>query len=471
MGADPSIYGLIQKPEGPFEQYGKVLNLKALMDQSKLQGLQTQKLEGDLAEEQGVKDYLKTLQPGQEADTGRLTSISPKFGIDYAGKQLKNTEARANIARTTAQTGEITAGHIAGAFAALARGNGSDEAVNAAEAQMAPLVGPEKARSVSQQLLAMPPETRLAYAVAQAGTHKTGQEALKLFFPQAHMQDTGGQVTPVSTSTLPGGPAPGTLIPGGAPIAKTQTPDSVATDARAAETLAETKRHHKAIEGDPEVIESTAQGIARGELAPLSAFALSRPAGQAIMGRVMQIHAGQGTMFDPTAFATRQRVENDFATGKGGQAIKSFNVSLYHLDSLGNLVDALKNGDAKAINKLGNAVSTQLGTSTAPTNFDAAKQIVGDEIVKAIVGAGGGVADREKAQKSLDNANSPKLLKGVIDTYKELMVGQLRGLEGQYKAGGGRKDFRKNFLSDEARSIYESHPSVSGATGEWSVVK
>lgn len=448
MVADASIYGILQQQKDPLDSVGKAMNLRALMEESKLRGIQTTKAERDLASEQGVEDYFKGLQPGQEADASRLMGISPKFGMDYATKALDQQSKRASIAHTTAQTGDITAGHLAGAYAALAKGGGSDQSVQQAHDMMAPLVGDQAASAVTQKLLALPPEQRLAFAVAQAGTHKVGQEALKLFFPQAHMQDTGGQVTPVSTSTMPGAPAPGTAIPGGVPLVKTQTPDSKATDARARETLDETKRHHQAIEGDPTTIENTAQAIARGDLAPLSGFSLAKPMGQQIMSRVVAINPE----FNPTAFATRQRVEDAFAKGKEAQSVRSFSVGISHLNTLDTLADALHNKDTQLINKIGNALSSQTG-NPAPTNFEAAKKIVGDEIVKAIVGSGGGVADREEAAKTIAAANSPAQLKGVIGTYKELMKGQLDGLRRQYQAGGGKKDFDKEFLSNEAREV------------------
>src|SRR5207244_1041171 len=74
-------------------------------------------------------------------------------------------------------------------------------------------------------------------------------EALKLFFPPAHMQDTGGAVTPVSTSTVPGGPTPGTPIAGAVPLAKTQSPDSAAADVRVKTEGEANRANHRLIAG------------------------------------------------------------------------------------------------------------------------------------------------------------------------------------------------------------------------------
>ena len=143
-----------------------------------------------------------------------------------------------------------------------------------------------------------------------------------------------------------------------------------------------------------------------------------------------------------------------FSTGKQGDLIRSFNVGIAHLNTLDGLVGALGNGNIQAFNKLANAYQQQTG-NPAPANFDAAKAIVGDEIIKAIVGGGGALADRENAQNQINRANSPQQLAGVIKTYKTLMAGQLEGLKKQYSDTTHRNNFDAR-LSPEARAELES---------------
>lgn len=298
----------------------------------------------------------------------------------------------------------------------------------------------------SQKTLTQPDGTRVQVNVFKDGT----MQVVPGFGPdkeKAHYADTGNSIVPLDP--FGNGPV-------GAAIPKTQTPDSVASNALTVRGqnmtnslgyahLSETQRHNQMVEGDPAVIEQTAQGIASGNLAPLSGFALGRPMGQQVMSRVMQLNPE----YSAADFGTGQKSLKDFATGKQGNSVRSFNVALSHLDTLGTLADALHNKDSQAINKIGNFVGTQLG-APAVTNFVAAKKIVADEIVKAIVGSGGGVTDREEAAKTIAAANSPAQLKGVIDTYKTLMNGQLHGLRQQYETTTKRKDFNK-FLSPEAQ--------------------
>jgi hypothetical protein len=276
------------------------------------------------------------------------------------------------------------------------------------------------------------------------GMAKEAIQYLKMQAPSVHMTDTGGAITPMQTNPMAGPVGP---LAGAQPIPKTVPPGQ-------AEAHAETKRHNLASEGDPQTVETTAQAIANGTLAPLSGFALARPQGRQIMARVTEINP----QFDPTQFGTRQKAEKDFASGKQGNSVRSFNVALSHLDTLEQLADALNNKDTQLINKLGNAYAEQTGKA-APTEFAAAKKIVGDEIVKAIVGSGGGVTDREEAAKTISSANSPAQLKGVINTYKELMRGQLNGLRDQYKATTGKDDFDTKYLSEAGRAA--AHPKKS----------
>lgn len=231
---------------------------------------------------------------------------------------------------------------------------------------------------------------------------------------EMHFADAGGEIVPVpKTSTTP--------------IKKTIDPNKV---------------------GDPSSIELNAQAIANGQLQPLSSFAMKTPQGAQIMARVMQINP----QYDAKDWTTHTKAEKDFATGKQGNTVRSFNVALSHLDTLDKLSEALNNGDVKLINKLSNEYASQTG-GTAPGNFDAAKKIVGDEIVKAIVGSGGGVTDREEAAKTISSANSPAQLQGVIRTYKELMMGQIKGLQKQHEAATGKNNFSDKYLSPDVKNM------------------
>jgi hypothetical protein len=227
-------------------------------------------------------------------------------------------------------------------------------------------------------------------------------------------------------------------------ITNSQSPDSVASQdtIRRGQDL---NNQETAIPAGQ--IENVAKMIASGNLAPLSPKMAMSPQGLAVMAKVAELNPA----YSGKDYGTSSKAEKDFSTGKQGNSVRSFNVALSHLDTLGNLADAMGNKDTQALNKIGNYFATQTGQA-APTNFEAAKKVVADEVVKAIVGSGGGLADREEAARSISAASSPAQLKGVIATYKELMKGQLNGLKDQYKSTTGKDDFEAKYLSENARN-------------------
>ena len=101
---------------------------------------------------------------------------------------------------------------------------------------------------------------------------------------------------------------------------------------------------------------------------------------------------------------------------------------------------------------MGNKVAEQTG-KPAPTSFDAAKQIVAQEVIKAIVNNGGGVTERQEASQYISSASSPEQLAQVIQTYQQLMGGQLSSLKLQYEQSTGRKDFEEK-LTPGAKKLF-----------------
>lgn len=219
---------------------------------------------------------------------------------------------------------------------------------------------------------------------------------------------------------------------------------------------------------DPATIQATAQLIANYKEAPLTSYAMSRPIGARIMAEVQKLNPN----YDAKLFTGGQNAVNAFFAGPKGDTVRSFNVAINHLDTLGDLSNALQNGDVQSINSMSQKISQEFGVA-APTNFDAAKQLVSDEIVKAIVGSGGGVQDRESAAAAIGRAQSPQQLSGVINTYKNLLAGQIGGFRRQYQSATGRDDFDKRFLSGSVAQMVNSIDAAheNGGTSAGSVPK
>jgi hypothetical protein len=408
MSIDPSIpLGIRPQPDS-LEQYGKVLGIKTALGQQELQGMQ---IEHAARELRNAKLYD---QAAQESG-GDLGAMSKRLmDLGHAEGAIKvsvaNTKALKDRADYEKTEGEVNA-----------------QRMKQFQDSWGDVKTPEQAR---EHAIAEHNDPRLGAVLKRHGI-TLDQSLAQIPADPAQFQQYIAQKNMGMTKF----------------IEQSETArHHGATETQGAASLAETTRHHAAIEGDPKMIEDTAQAIAAGRLAPLSGFALARPSAQNIMARVVQINPD----FDPTQFQTRQKSEKDFATGKQGNTVRSFNVALAHLDTLDKLSDALKNKDTQLINRIGNEFAAQTG-SAAPVNFDAAKKIVADEIVKAIIGSGGGVTDREEAAKTVSRANSPEQLKGVIATYKELMRGQIGGLRQQYESTTGKQDFDTKYLSESGR--------------------
>jgi hypothetical protein len=201
-----------------------------------------------------------------------------------------------------------------------------------------------------------------------------------------------------------------------------------------------------ALKGGGDDMQANAKAIAEYREAPPT-LSSRNPRGYALMAEVMKLNPE----YDANEYKTRGRGETAFGTGKQGDTVRSLNVAVQHLDLLEGLGKDLNNSDNKSTNRFFNAIGKEFGRENV-TNFETAKTIVGDEVVKAVIGAGAGsLADREDLQAKFDASSSPTQLLGVIKTAKGLMAGQLKGLERQYQSTTGKKDFESK-LDPETQS-------------------
>lgn len=159
--------------------------------------------------------------------------------------------------------------------------------------------------------------------------------------------------------------------------------------------------------------------------------------------------------YDSTKYDEKKRAQIAFGSGPQGNLVRSADVSIQHLDKADQLAADLHNGSYPAVNAVKNFFKTQTGSPDV-TNFNAAKSIVSDEINKFIIGGGGALADREQLQKQLDAANSAESLNGVTNTLRQLMGGQIKGLQGQFTSAG---------LGTSDEFLKKLNPRTIGALG------
>lgn len=196
-----------------------------------------------------------------------------------------------------------------------------------------------------------------------------------------------------------------------------------------------------------------------GQVKAIASYRQSPPASRSKQSMALMAAVNQyNPTYDQTQYGAKNATRTAFAKGKQGDTVRSLNVAVEHLEQLSELSKALGNGDLQLANRIGQAWAQQTG-SAAPTNFDATKQIVMDEVVKAVVGAGGGVEDRRKAAEAVGRANSPQQLAGAISQMQGLMAGQLHGLKTQYSKATGLDDF-EDFLSPLTKAKLENRASA-----------
>jgi len=143
-------------------------------------------------------------------------------------------------------------------------------------------------------------------------------------------------------------------------------------------------------------------------------------------------------------YSNRNKAVGYWQIGKGNQQLQSFKTVQGHLDTMEHLIDALQNKDIKAANKVINFFRTQLG-DTSVTNFDTAKQVVANEVVRAISAVGGtsAVKDRDEAKAIFDAAKTPDMLRQSIGVLKDLINSKVDTARGFYQVATGRDDFDK----------------------------
>ena len=205
-------------------------------------------------------------------------------------------------------------------------------------------------------------------------------------------------------------------------------------------------------------IESSAQAIANYAQKPPGLRDKTRPQ---IMARVRQLNPSYNEMdYGQRDLAMRNYTNPN---GTGAKQLQAFTTVAGHLESLEVLGEALKNKDTQLVNQALNYIAVQTG-SPEVTNFQAAKQAVAGEVVKAITGTAGALADRKEAEQIFSEVKSPEQLQGAIDTVKELIYSRLDTTRAHYESATGRHDFETRLPDIVKKAFVEKKRPTSVST-------
>lgn len=422
MVADASIYGNIkptQPLEGPLDQFAKVANLRALMDQSRLHGLQTQQLEQSMGEDQATREVFRNAPVGAtlESLVPDVLRASPKAGIDLQGKVIKNKQESAALDKTTL---EISAAKAKDARDGLA--GVTDQASYDAWRQDA---------------------TQKGYQVAKAAPPAFDQT-----WQQQHLMTADKFIEQLDKQKQRD-----VTIRGQDLSAKSAAEGHALTKRGQDLTDSRQRELNGIFEGQTaEPSAALVKSIATGEIElkppPTNA---RNPVMLQRYGQMLEKVKAENPNWSQEMYPTIKKTVAAFAAGKEGQTVKALNTATDHLETLRELVAAQKNGNVQLFNRIANQYAANTGNA-APSNLAVAAQVIGGEIVKGIVGAGGGVGERERAEAAFSNVKSPADAEGALNTVTKLMGGQFKGMQKQYEAGTyGRKDFGEKYLTPAAQ--------------------
>jgi hypothetical protein len=133
-------------------------------------------------------------------------------------------------------------------------------------------------------------------------------------------------------------------------------------------------------------------------------------------------------------YKAMQSTEQAFTSGKQADMSRSLNNAMEHLGLLDQAREALKNGDIRALNAVGNWFGIQTGSS-AQTVYDLISKKVGDEVAKSFVPGGGGQGERMMSGEDFSEKLGDKQISGNIRGAIHLLDSQQRNLQDQYKRG------------------------------------
>jgi len=157
--------------------------------------------------------------------------------------------------------------------------------------------------------------------------------------------------------------------------------------------------------------------------------------------------------------AKKQRL--DAAAGPSAKGIRYLTVAVNHLDSMEAAVMALpSNSDIRLFSKIFNIVANQVNDSNLAVE-QVNGQIVGNEVAKAISGAGDlSMEEREKLDAMFDPSRGKESLLEIIHATKGLLAGQVAGYTTQFGHYGSASDIT-GIPEDTMRKLF-----VDPATGQ-----
>jgi hypothetical protein len=386
---------------------------------------------------------------------------------DYIGSAAYN--AKDLIAQNPLQGRDIVMGHIARALAD-SQTKGSVPIVNEQDAraflgQLAS-VGPEQLPTVLQGFI--PPELQAKLDQEKATTKKSAAEAA-LAEMKAKPPNPAQYQAQIDAAVPPNSESPAFQNMRSVALARVRNARTVEDADKAIDELsrqvgqiyvAQAQIPSKlAAQGamiapmsrEEALKDLSAERIASYKLAPLTAYALARPAGQALMQKVFIINPS----YDAKLWDKAKDLNLKYSTGPEGQQLNALNTAILHMDLLADASDALKNGTFVPGNAVYNAFTTVFGKPQR-NSLEQIKEFLDGE-VGAVVKKGG-VTEGEMNRQALrgGSSSSHDQLTTYINNAMRILGGKATVLDDKYHAVMGAMDPWKA-ISPRAAAVLVKH--------------
>lgn len=159
----------------------------------------------------------------------------------------------------------------------------------------------------------------------------------------------------------------------------------------------------------------------------------------------------------------QQSIERRYGAGRGANDMTALNTVAHHLKLMTDYASALRTGDTPfteipRLNQIIQAAARERGLPEV-TNFNIARDILADEVVRLLTSTGGTEADRAGMQSRLAPMMSEYQQTGALTALEGFVAGRFQALEQGYARNDPLrvKDFRENLLTPEARDVFNKH--------------
>jgi Lysozyme like domain len=192
-----------------------------------------------------------------------------------------------------------------------------------------------------------------------------------------------------------------------------------------------------------------------------------------VMRKLIDEHpewGGEDYLRAANKITAQQSIERRYGGGMGATQMTQLNTVADHLKLMREYAGALRNGDTPfteipRLNQVIQALAKERGLPEV-TNFNIARDIMADEVVRLLTSTGGTEQDRIGMQANLKAMMSSYQQDGSLEAFEKFTAGRFKGLEQGYSRNDPQRiaDFRNTMMTPEARDIFLKYEQAGGTT-------